>query len=87
VFIEAGADSVSVHQEACPHLDRTLRLIQSEGALAVLAPGGRLVYATCSLEREENEEVVNQFADRVQEQGYRLPGREAGDGFFHAVLA
>lgn len=34
VFIEAGADSVSVHQEACPHLDRTLRLIQTEGALA-----------------------------------------------------
>ena len=34
VFIEAGADSVSVHQEACPHLDRTLRLIQAEGALA-----------------------------------------------------
>jgi ribulose-phosphate 3-epimerase len=34
VFIEAGADSVSVHQEACPHLDRTLRLIQTEGAQA-----------------------------------------------------
>ncbi|MBL8174695.1 MAG: ribulose-phosphate 3-epimerase [Bryobacterales bacterium] len=34
VFIEAGADQVSVHQEACPHLDRTLRMIQSEGALA-----------------------------------------------------
>lgn len=34
VFIEAGADSVSVHQEVCPHLDRTLRMIQSEGALA-----------------------------------------------------
>ncbi|MCX6607000.1 MAG: ribulose-phosphate 3-epimerase [Acidobacteria bacterium] len=33
-FVEAGADSVSVHQEACPHLDRSLRLIQSEGALA-----------------------------------------------------
>src|SRR5688572_3449217 len=34
MFIEAGADQVSVHQEACPHLDRTIRLIQSEGALA-----------------------------------------------------
>lgn len=34
MFIEAGADSVSVHQEASPHLDRTLRLIQSEGAKA-----------------------------------------------------
>ena len=34
IFIEAGADQISVHQEASPHLDRTLRLIQSEGARA-----------------------------------------------------
>ncbi|MBS1873372.1 MAG: ribulose-phosphate 3-epimerase [Acidobacteria bacterium] len=34
IFIEAGADQVSVHQEVCPHLDRTLRMIQSEGAKA-----------------------------------------------------
>lgn len=34
IFIKAGADSVSVHQETCPHLDRTLKLIQTEGALA-----------------------------------------------------
>ena len=34
VFIEAGADQLSVHQEVCPHLDRTLRMIQSEGARA-----------------------------------------------------
>jgi len=27
-------------------------------ALPMLAPGGRLVYATCTLEREENEDVV-----------------------------
>jgi ribulose-phosphate 3-epimerase len=33
-FVEAGADSISVHQEVCAHLDRTLRLIQSEGAQA-----------------------------------------------------
>ncbi|MGH9628232.1 MAG: ribulose-phosphate 3-epimerase [Bryobacteraceae bacterium] len=34
LFIEAGADQISVHQEVCPHLDRTLRMIQSEGARA-----------------------------------------------------
>jgi ribulose-phosphate 3-epimerase len=34
IFIDAGADQVLVHQEACVHLDRTLRMIQSEGARA-----------------------------------------------------
>jgi len=34
IFIEAGADQVSVHQEACRHLDSTLRTIRSEGAKA-----------------------------------------------------
>jgi 16S rRNA (cytosine967-C5)-methyltransferase len=32
------------------------------GALGRLAPGGRLVYATCSLEAEENERVVEAVA-------------------------
>lgn len=34
VFIEAGADQVSVHQEACRHLDRTLNMIRNHGAKA-----------------------------------------------------
>ncbi|HTQ56559.1 MAG TPA: ribulose-phosphate 3-epimerase [Bryobacteraceae bacterium] len=34
IFIEAGADQVIVHQEACPHLDGTLREIQRAGARA-----------------------------------------------------
>ena len=34
LFIEAGADQVSVHQEACLHLDRTLHMIRNEGARA-----------------------------------------------------
>jgi 16S rRNA (cytosine967-C5)-methyltransferase len=39
-------------------------------ALAVLAPGGRLVYATCSLEPEENEQVVETVLRAVG--GFRL---------------
>ncbi len=40
-FVKAGADLISVHQEACVHLDRTLRLIRSEGARpgVVINPG------------------------------------------------
>jgi ribulose-phosphate 3-epimerase len=34
LFIEAGADQVSVHYEAATHLDRTLRMIQDHGAKA-----------------------------------------------------
>jgi len=34
VFIQAGADCVSVHQEVCRNLDRTLRHIRAEGARA-----------------------------------------------------
>ncbi len=34
LFIEAGADQVSIHYEATRHLDRTVRLVQSLGAKA-----------------------------------------------------
>jgi len=33
-FVEAGANSVSVHYEACRHLDGTLELIRKGGAMA-----------------------------------------------------
>ena len=40
-FAEAGADWISVHQEACVHLDRTIRLIASHGCKpgVVINPG------------------------------------------------
>jgi 16S rRNA (cytosine967-C5)-methyltransferase len=56
-----------------------------EHALPHLRPGGRIVYSTCSLEPEENEEAVRGF--QVVETRLRMPGREAGDGFFAAVIA
>lgn len=72
------------------HHRRQVAMLQQ--ALGVLAPGGRLVYSTCSLEAEENEqvleEVLAQSAGRFHLEAVtrRLPGREAGDGFFAAVL-
>jgi 16S rRNA (cytosine967-C5)-methyltransferase len=53
-------------------------------ALENLKPGGRLVYATCSLEREENEDIVGGLA--VSATHLRMPGRDPGDGFFAAVI-
>lgn len=74
-------------------LDRFATLqkqILAEG-LKLLAPGGRLLYATCSLEREENEAVIRDALEEDPElvcerEMRRLPGRDEGDGFYAAVL-
>ena len=55
--------------------------------LEALSPGGILVYATCSLETEENQGVVDQVLDgktgfAASAYMTRVPGRDAGDGFF-----
>lgn len=36
-FVQAGADIVTVHAEACPHLHRTVHLIKEQGAKAGVA--------------------------------------------------
>jgi 16S rRNA (cytosine967-C5)-methyltransferase len=68
---------------------RQLRLAQN--AARYLAPGGKLVYATCSLEQEENEDVVRALLGshpelRLDREAWRLPGREEGDGFYAAII-
>jgi 16S rRNA (cytosine967-C5)-methyltransferase len=54
-------------------------------ALHYLKPGGRLVYATCSLEEEENRLVI-QAVPGHWKLTERIPGIDPGDGFFVAVL-
>jgi 16S rRNA (cytosine967-C5)-methyltransferase len=73
-----------------------------DAAWAVLKPGGALVYATCSLLKQENQHQVEAFLARTADAridplpdafGHdgggtrqRLPGEHDGDGFFYARL-
>lgn len=62
-----------------------------ESAFAVLAPGGQLVYSTCSSEPEENELVVEPVLSRHriserQDDPYRPALDDPGSGGFFTVL-
>ena len=69
---------------------------------SMLAPGGTLLYATCSILRDENQFQVEAFLQRTRGAGFlpldaafghdswagrqRLPGEHDADGFFYARL-
>ena len=56
-------------------------------ACEALVPGGVLVYSTCSLEAEENEGVTAAVPEAlIMRQMRRIPGRDAGDGFYACVI-
>jgi len=72
------------------HLRATqLQLLRQ--AAALLRPGGRLVYSTCSLEPEENQDAIAQFlnehpAFKLERQRELLPFADHADGAFVACL-
>ncbi len=82
------------------HQHRQVQIL--ERGIEALAPGGLLVYATCSLEAEENGDVVKAVLSRLAvnrgdklnpppavqlvSEHWRLPGRDPGDGFYVAVI-
>lgn len=73
-----------------------------DAAWTMLRPGGRLVYATCSILRAENTDQVSAFLQRTADaalvdpgDGFGhacaagrqwLPGEDGRDGFFYAVV-
>lgn len=65
---------------------RRRQLAILSNSLKQLAPDGLLVYSTCSLEPEENRDVVAASGATVVRIMQRIPGRDPGDGFFAAVL-
>jgi 16S rRNA (cytosine967-C5)-methyltransferase len=60
---------VTAHDFGRQH-ERQVRLLRS--ALRSLREGGRLIYSTCSLEREENEAVISEVLDVEHRKRYRL---------------
>lgn len=77
-----------------PDIQKDLVKLQREILSAVaeyVKPGGKLVYSTCTIHREENEDNTEWFAGQYPEfhllrAGQRLPGRDPGDGFYLAMF-
>ena len=66
-----------------------LQIEIANALVPLLKPGGTLVYSTCSLESEENEEVVGTLSKKIsllqlEEQKGSLPFRDNFDGAFAA---
>ena len=69
-----------------------LQLQILEQASAAVRPGGRLVYSTCSIDREEDRAVVDAFLATHKdftfvEEYLALPHREQADGAYAALLS
>jgi 16S rRNA (cytosine967-C5)-methyltransferase len=74
-FYDASTRQLAILQNLLPHL----------------RPGGRMVYSTCSVDRSENEEVVEAILRRhpqikLAATERRLPQVDAVDGCFAALL-
>jgi 16S rRNA (cytosine967-C5)-methyltransferase len=97
----SGLGTLARHPDARWRIDpaaiEDLLTLQSrllDAAAPLLAPGGRLVYGTCTVHPRENGEQITAFLARhprweIPSQRQWWPGEEegGGDGFYAAVLA
>ena len=62
-----------------------------DGLLPLLAPGGRFVYATCTIHPDENTRQIQGWLQRhpelsLESEQQRWPDPSGGDGFYAAVI-
>ncbi|MCM1113747.1 MAG: 16S rRNA (cytosine(967)-C(5))-methyltransferase RsmB [Muribaculum sp.] len=61
-----------------------------EGSWRYVKPGGVLLYSTCTVNPQENEEMVRwileRFPFRLEEERQFVPGEDETDGFYYARL-
>ncbi len=74
-------------QEELAHLQRQILSVVQ----AYVKPGGKLLYSTCTISREENEQNIRWFLEQfpefhLEKEQQRLPGIYPGDGFYLALL-
>lgn len=92
-------DMVKVWSEEAIQTCCTMQQEILEDAALMLRPGGRLVYSTCTFNREENEEQINQFLLKHPEfellplptypgwkEGRLWPHQVKGEGHFLTLL-
>jgi 16S rRNA (cytosine967-C5)-methyltransferase len=89
----SGLGTLQAHPDlrwrATPQGVRRLAAEQSrilDVAHRALRPGGRIVYATCTLWEAENAAVVGRSALTVRAARVTLPSRDGTDGFEIAIL-
>ncbi len=79
-----------VKEDALTELAALQRQILST-VQAYVKPGGKLVYSTCTIDREENEDNTRWFLKTfpeftLEKEEQRLPGIQEGDGFYLALF-
>lgn len=62
-----------------------------EVSSSYLKDGGRIIYSTCTLNKRENEKVVEKFLEnhndfKLIEENTSFPSKLGGDGFYYALM-
>lgn len=89
----SGLGVMSTKPEIRMHTDtdslKELTGIQSEilrNAFRYTRPGGRLCYSTCTLNKEENEEIINSFLSEIGKKGNTNGASQSSDGCFARIV-